>query len=112
MPRAKQPLRIARDCPIASAFLDVARGLEVVHLRKRFTVRGSQAAQETTASMADTERRAGEGHSSRPCAASGMPVVMVAVVRYFAAAGFFTCGAPAFRAALFGSFRSTVLRSS
>lgn len=36
-------------------------------------------AQETTASMADTEKRSGEGYSSRPCAASGMPVVMVAV---------------------------------
>ena len=67
---------------------------------------------ETTTSMADAERRAGETTPADRAPHRACPGRWSPLADYFAAAGFFTSLALGFLAALFGSFRSTVLRSS
>ena len=62
--------------------------------------------------MADAERRAGETAPADRASHRACPGRWSPLTDYFAAAGFFTFVAIGFRAALFGSFRSTVLRSS
>lgn len=71
-----------------------------------------QRGRKTTTSMADAERRAGQTAPADRAPPRACPRCWSPSADYFAAAGFFTSLALRFPAARFGSFRSTVFRSS